>query len=49
MPRIVTVHDAEALDSTRHYSDEIPVCPQPPRELVSTSWGGTPIPPTPFT
>ena len=48
-PRMVTVHEPQpsmlpALQVTR-----LTFCVQLPRVLVSTSCGGTPMPPTPFT
>ncbi|MNC90760.1 hypothetical protein D3C83_69020 [compost metagenome] len=49
MPRMVTVHEPPpSMLPALHVTSAL-VCWQPPRVLVSTSCGGTPMPPTPLT
>src|SRR6266436_2664302 len=49
MPRIVTTHTPPPSTVPAEQVTRLAFCAQLPRELVRTSWGGTPMPPTPFT
>src|SRR5678815_5739394 len=48
LPRIVTIHDPLPSIVPPWHVTSVVVCVQLPRELVICSWGGTPMPPTPF-
>src|SRR6266581_2006019 len=49
MPRIVTTHDPPPSRVPAAQVTRLAFWEQLPRVLVRTSWGGAPMPPTPFT